>query len=137
MNTNTITRGARNRNPLNIRYNPANNWRGQLGQDSRGYCVFASMQYGIEAAARLLYVYHNRYNLTTIPLIISRWAPASENDVEAYIKTVCRITKFPRDKQLEFTAADFGPLLCAMARVESQLHLDAVAVDIALNKAIH
>lgn len=137
MENNQITRGARNRNPLNIRYNPANNWRGQMGHDSSGFCVFSSMQHGIEAAARLLYVYYTRYNLTTIPLIISRWAPASENDVEAYIKTVCRITKFPRDKQLDYTASDFGPLLCAMARVESQLFLDAVAVDIALNKAIH
>lgn len=132
----TTTRGERNNNPLNIRYNPRNQWRNQLTPDNKGFCRFATMQDGINAAARLLYVYYTRYNLNTIELIVSRWAPASENNVEAYIKTCTRLTAFKRNEVLPFTYLGIGILLQAMARVESQVRIQSGSVQLAIEKAI-
>ena len=42
-----------NNNPLNIRFNENNQWRGQTGQN-RGFCVFSSEAYGIRAGYKIL-----------------------------------------------------------------------------------
>ena len=84
------TLGGKNRNPLNIRYNPKNNWRGQISQNA-GLCVFSHEAYGFRAAYKLITSYiGNGYN--TIEKIITRWAPPSENDTEAYIKAVLKLS---------------------------------------------
>lgn len=72
-----------NNNPLNIRYNPMNDWIGQTG-DRRGFCTFSELAFGCRAALKLLRSYVSR-GYDTIPEIISRWAPASENNTKAYI----------------------------------------------------
>lgn len=118
------TRGARNNNPLNIRYNPSNFWLGQLNPDTSGFCRFKSLHYGIRAALKILYRYIIVYKLTTLELIVSKWAPACENDVEAYIKSVCRLTKFDRNMRIEWKRECIVPLVQAMARVESIMKID-------------
>lgn len=84
-------RGYRNNNPLNIRFSESNDWYGQIGRDkaSGGMCVFGNMRSGVRAAFRLLYAYQWRHNKRTVRDLISRWAPKSENNTEAYIKRVC------------------------------------------------
>lgn len=78
--------GIINNNPLNIRYSPMNVWKGQTGSN-KGFCVFTELKYGYRAALVLLSNYVKRGNVS-IQAIISRWAPASENDTAAYIR-VC------------------------------------------------
>lgn len=70
-------------NPFNIRFNKANNWRGQTGSEN-GFCVFSSEDYGIRAACKLLYRYITIYHLTKPRDIIARWAPACENNLDNY-----------------------------------------------------
>jgi len=82
------TLGAKNRNPLNIRYDPANKWLGQRGQN-KGFCVFTSMRLGYRAAFMLLRTYIKKHNCTSIREIINRWAPNNENDTASYIDYVC------------------------------------------------
>lgn len=78
--------GIVNRNPLNIRYSPMNTWRGQSGS-YKGFCVFNSLVFGYRAALVLLSNYIKRGHVS-ISAIVSRWAPATENDTKAYIRTV-------------------------------------------------
>ena len=76
------TRGMRNNNPGNLRAG-----FGQVGTDTGGYAVFPTREAGYNAAARQLVGYHNA-GLDTINAIVSKWAPASENDTQAYIASV-------------------------------------------------
>lgn len=78
--------GIVNNNPLNIRYSPMNNWKGQIGT-YKGFCRFDTMEHGFRAALVLLHNYVKRGN-DTIVSIIYRWAPATENDCEAYVDHV-------------------------------------------------
>lgn len=77
-----VTRGMRNNNPGNLRAG-----FGQVGTDSGGYAVFPSREAGYNAAARQLVGYHNA-GLDTINAIVSKWAPASENNTQAYVSSV-------------------------------------------------
>lgn len=78
--------GIINNNPLNIRYSPSTKWKGQAGAN-KGFCVFTDMIYGYRAAIVLLCNYQ-RKGYDTIRKIITRWAPPSENNTEAYISAV-------------------------------------------------
>jgi len=88
------TRGIRNKNPGNIRYNPANDWNGQTGQDSDGFVIFSDSRFGIRAMGKILDSYRGR-GVTSIREIISSWAPNSENDTESYISSVVQSMNAP------------------------------------------
>ena len=84
-----MTRGLRNNNPLNIRYSSQNMWRGQVSECERTdgeFCEFVTMEAGFRAAFKLIRRYIREYRLTTPSAIISRWAPRSENDTDAYVQ---------------------------------------------------
>lgn len=74
-------------NPANIRYNKKNNWLGQIGSDN-GFCEFATLYYGYRALVILLRNYINVYKLHSVSEIISRFAPACENNTRNYISYV-------------------------------------------------
>lgn len=80
--------GYRNLNPLNIRFNIMNHWKGQTGCN-KGFCTFDTIEHGFRAAFVLLLNYIKR-GYDTPTEIISRWAPATENDTKAYLSTVMR-----------------------------------------------
>jgi hypothetical protein len=82
-------RGIRNNNPGNIRYGDFARSAGAVGADSGGFAVFSDMQTGVEATAKLLRSYTAR-GFNTIRKIVSRWAPANENDTQAYIAAVAK-----------------------------------------------
>lgn len=87
-------RGIRNNNPGNIRRN-GDPWQGLAKeQTDREFFTFQSAVYGIRALARLLITYQDKYGLSTIETIITRWAPAVENNTKAYIQSVARHTGF-------------------------------------------
>lgn len=87
----SVARGIRNNNPGNIDYNPINNWHGQLKVDKTiepRFCRFDSPENGIRALGKLLQTYQSKYCLKTVKDIINRWAPATENNTNAYVKSV-------------------------------------------------
>lgn len=86
-----LPRGYRNNNPLNIRKS-ANAWKGKINpsQDS-AFEQFVSMQYGYRAALALMRTYIKKYGCDTIAKIITRWAPANENNTLGYIRSVVNI----------------------------------------------
>ncbi len=121
-----IARGLRNNNPLNIIKNKNQIWLGQtnLGGDTK-FCQFSSMQFGLRAALKLLRTYYTKHDCTTISRIIQRWAPETENNVMAYIRTVSRLTGInpttPLPPMKEETRTVWCDLVMAMASVECGL----------------
>ena len=89
-------RGIRNNNPGNIRHGSP--WQGLAPmQNDKEFCTFIKPEWGIRAIARLLITYQDKRlaadgsKIDTIQEIIERWAPASENNVSAYVSHVRRI----------------------------------------------
>lgn len=107
-------------NPLNIRYNVANEWIGQVGE-YRGFCMFKNVAYGFRAAYVLISNYIKR-DIRTIEEIISRWAPSNENDTENYINFVAEDCIIDRDKKLtNCSIHDYWTIIMiirAMAKIE-------------------
>lgn len=85
-----MPRGYRNNNPLNVRLSSRNNWNGKIYDNTDGtYEQFIDMAYGYRAALITLRNYISQ-GYATIDNIISRWAPAADNnDTNAYINNVC------------------------------------------------
>ncbi|MBF8765322.1 structural protein P5 [Pseudomonas putida] len=95
-------RGIRNNNPGNIDYNPRNAWQGQLGLEAGvakpRFARFDYPENGIRALGKLLLNYRGKDGMPGVgrpgidtPLeFISRWAPASENDTNAYAQAIAK-----------------------------------------------
>ena len=124
MNKKPIPRGIRNCNPLNIRI--GNVWLGEVPNPTDNeFEQFVSMFYGLRAGFILLRRYIRRYHLTTVPDIISRWAPGSENNTVKYIDTVCQLSGIAPDAQLDYGDEEtLVNLVDAMILVECGQHVD-------------
>ncbi|MBQ2362978.1 MAG: structural protein P5 [Bacteroidaceae bacterium] len=97
-------RGLRNNNPLNIRHS-ASKWQGARSeQTDKSFVQFTSMAYGYRAAWKVLESYwrhlHNKGMPFTPYNIIHRWAPPTENDTNAYVRTVCSISRLTSNEPL-------------------------------------
>lgn len=116
--SNKIPRGIRNNNPLNIRI--GNVWLGEVQKPTdKSFEQFISMEYGIRAGFIILRRYIRRYGKDTVAEIVSTWAPSSENNTEAYINTVCRLSNLTRDEKLRFEDKEkMVALVDAMIQVE-------------------
>ncbi|MGO0686845.1 structural protein P5 [Pseudomonas fulva] len=98
----TTPRGVRNNNPGNIDYNPRNAWQGQLGLEvgvaKPRFARFDHPENGIRALGKLLLNYRGKDGMPGVgrpgidtPLeFINRWAPASENDTNAYAQAIAK-----------------------------------------------
>jgi hypothetical protein len=79
------------------------------------------MEWGLRAAFCILRTYRDKHKANCIEDIITRWAPPSENDTDAYIKAVCKLTGFGGKERL--TEKDWPRLVAAMARQECGITL--------------
>ena len=82
-----LPRGLRNRNPGNIRRS-AVRYKGETESDDAAFKTFASTAWGYRAMFVLLHTYRVRHRIATLRGMIARWAPPSENDTGAYLRTV-------------------------------------------------
>jgi hypothetical protein len=123
-----IPRGIRNNNPLNIRV--GNNWKGEVANPSdHAFEQFTEMKWGVRAAFIVLRNYIQRHKCNTIRKIISRWAPANENNTQAYIATVSQRANLKPDEVISFdNTCQMIALLLAMCYVENgqEISLDDV-----------
>ncbi|WP_019603226.1 structural protein [Teredinibacter turnerae] len=114
---NKMSRGIRNKNPLNIE-RTGDQWLGMAqdqSSDSR-FVVFDHEVYGIRAAARIIKNYGLR-GIDTIQEIISTWAPESENDTANYVAIVVEKTGIPPLRPI--SDEEIPALLAAMIVVEN------------------
>jgi hypothetical protein len=112
-------RGIRNHNPGNIeRGDP---WQGLAEkQTDPRFCVFRAPKWGIRALARVLITYQDKHGLRTVRDIISRWAPAPENNVAAYVDSVCERSELSEMEPLNLHDwRDMRPLVEAMIHHEN------------------
>lgn len=83
-------RGIRNNNPGNIRHGSAK-WQGMAAQQTdANFVQFVSPEYGIRALSILIGNYYTKNGLNTVRKIISRYAPNTENNTEAYAQAVAK-----------------------------------------------
>lgn len=101
-----LPRGIRNNNPLNIR--KGNNWKGERErQTDTAFEEFESMQMGLRAGFIILRNYQRtslapKMRANTIRKIITRWAPASENNTQAYIDIVAKRSGLNPDELIAY-----------------------------------
>ncbi len=129
--TKPIPRGIRNCNPLNIRI--GNTWLGERDNpDDTEFEQFVNITYGLRAGFVILRRYIRRYHLNTVQLIISRWAPRSENDTNSYISTVCSLTGLQPDQPINYADQDaMVKLVSAMCLVECGRPVDGTLINVA------
>lgn len=121
MNTKkTMSRGLRNRNPGNIRRSGVR-YKGECARSTDGeFRQFESVEWGYRAMFVLLHTYSRRHGCRTLRDMISRYAPPSENDTEAYIRRVADISRVGPDAAID--TLDCGTMIvvvAAMSEVEN------------------
>jgi len=96
-------RGIRNNNPGNINYGEFARSQGSTGAEAAGrFAVFQTAQDGLNALGALLRSYAAR-GIDTIRSIISKYAPAGENNTEGYIANVAKRLGFGSDAHLNLS----------------------------------
>lgn len=120
-------RGIRNNNPGNIRH--GDSWQGLAPQQpDSAFCTFIAPEYGIRAMGKILLNYERRYGLNTVRGIISRWAPAVENNTEAYVQHVATTLGVAPDEPFD-VAGRLTVLVTAIIRHENGMNpYDAATV---------
>ena len=133
-----MTRGIRNNNPLNIRHS-ADRWQGaRIMQTDPDYVQYKDIKWGFRAAWKILDTYcltfkkeGKAYNVKNI---IGRWAPPTENDTDAYVRAVVKLSglggneNMPRPKHYwNFEEVDkLVRLIRAMVCVENGIKWEKV-----------
>ncbi|MES2367620.1 MAG: hypothetical protein V4563_17220 [Pseudomonadota bacterium] len=115
----SLPRGIRNNNPGNIKYNAANNWQGQTGKDSGGFCIFDTPANGLRAVGKLLRTYiGNGYN--TIGKITQRYSPDANGLSGAYGAAVAKYTGIGTNVVLSSSdTASLAKIINAIVAVEN------------------
>lgn len=103
-----LTRGYRNNNPGNIRLTFDSTgkktlWNGEIEGKDKDFKTFKSIEYGYRAMFITLRSYISK-KYDTIEEIITRYAPSSENNTEAYINSVVNYTGLPRTELIDTEA---------------------------------
>lgn len=129
MKKETLPRGLRNNNPLNIRIN-TDKFVGEVQPSKdKAFKQFDTMAHGYRAAFRILKNYINNYKCDTIRKIISRWAPATENDTLAYVMTVSSRAGISPDEPISADNREMMVrIVAAMSYVENGVEADRVEV---------
>lgn len=68
-----------------------------------GFQQFDTPEAGIKAIDDQLRIYGSKHKIKTLREVISRWAPPSENDTEAYIKNVSQRTGLKPDEEIDLS----------------------------------
>ena len=114
-----LPRGLRNNNPGNIRRN-SDVFQGEVNPSrDKEFKQFKSMAHGYRAVFKILSNYYNKYRLTTIRKMISRWAPENENNTSAYVSLVCSYSGIGPDDPLSFDREQMIRIVAGMSRVEN------------------
>lgn len=115
----TGIRAQRNNNPGNIE--AGDHWQGLMPHNQMTpeqaaeprFAVFSTPKWGFRALGVILLNYVRVHHFHTIREIISRWAPAAENQTEAYIQAVAGSVGLSADTAADFSKPD---LLAATAK---------------------
>lgn len=131
MAASVITRGIRNNNPLNIRISKSR-WIGKIyPSNDQDFEQFELMEYGIRAGMIVLRTYINKYHLTDVDSIISRFAPECENNLHSYTRYIKHHLEhygFSDFGNIVFGSDKFKRIVQAMLMFESRLDYPVDAI---------
>lgn len=82
-------RGLRNNNPGNLR-KTGRPWEGETMGEDPSFSSFKTPEAGIRALGKNLLAYQDSHGINTVEGIVSRWAPATENDTASYVNSVAK-----------------------------------------------
>jgi len=128
-----MTRGYRNNNPGNIRLTYRDGkkyyWKGEIDGTDTSFKTFKNIAYGYRAIFALLKEYIGKgYN--TIEKIISRYAPSSENNTNAYVTTVTKRVGITKDTKIGASdLVTLTKLVSAISFVENGLPANEVDIE--------
>ena len=108
-------------NIFNIRKGSGTKWKGETGA-TNGFVEFETREHGIRAWIVLMHNYRVKHRCATVRAIITRYAPPSENNTQAYIK-YCRERVYKSEITWLNTTADYVRLGIAMAKMETGTEL--------------
>lgn len=130
-----VPRGIRNNNPLNIRI--GNTWLGERANPTdQDFEEFVTLEYGLRAAFIILRRYIRRYHKNTVPMIVSTWAPNTENNTQRYIDIVCEKMGIPPERRIDYEdSVTMCQLVAAMAFVECGQPIDYKKIEKAYSMA--
>ncbi|WP_455630522.1 structural protein P5 [Parabacteroides sp.] len=124
MRNNSLPRGLRNNNPLNIRRN-SDVFQGEVNPSrDKEFKQFKTKAHGYRAGFKILSNYYRIYNLTTIRKMISRWAPENENNTSAYVSLVSSYSGIGPDDPISFDREQMIRIVAGMSRVENGREAD-------------
>lgn len=114
--------GVRLNNPGNVK-STNETWFGQTRlQDNKEYVRFVTPQAGIRAIMKILQTYQNEHDLLTIRQIITRWAPPSENNTQAYVDDVSIRMSIPDNYFIDLSKIEMLMTLAECIVVHEQGH---------------
>lgn len=126
-------RGIRNNNPGNIRNSETNDWKGEVAKVDKkdtAFEEFETMPEGVRAMMKLLQKYQRSYGLRSIRELVERWAPRSENNTAAYVRTVCKKMQIPESCPVDLTdKGTLCALVAAMCYVENGIRIDRADIE--------
>ena len=104
-----LPRSVRANNPGNLRIGQP--WQGLMPRErmtpeqkaETEFCVFADAAHGFRALATLLRTYQTKYGLDTPAQIITRFAPSSENNTQAYINAFAKGVASEPDAKIDLS----------------------------------
>lgn len=127
--------GLSNNNPGNLRSTFGIPWMGQNGSVN-DFCTFTDCSYGLRAMAVDLSNKISSDGLNTITEIITKYAPPSENDTQAYIDNVSTYTGWGADDPIDLTTANLANLMRAQINVEQGTGFSAMISDADIQQGI-
>ena len=118
-------RGIRNNNPGNLR-RTGDRWQGlRPVQDDPDFFQFEAPEWGYRALIKTLQNYRCLHGLQSVKEMITRWAPPTENDTAAYVRSVCREMQVPSTCVPD---VDDKGTMCALAAAISEVENGVPAV---------
>lgn len=90
-----LPRGIRNKNPGNLRHAVTSHCKSSLLDK---FAVFETSGDGLANLALLCWQFYFQHSLRTPFAFVSRYAPASENDVTLYVGIVCKYLRIDPSK---------------------------------------
>ena len=119
------TLAYRNRNPCNVKHLGRQKWRGEIGRDRLGHCIFSDIQYGLRAAVLTLRSYQTRHGIKTLDGIIDRFCGGNPDYVaflsrklglrhDEEFKIIPRIPELVRWMSVYESGREVAPSMIAM-----------------------
>ena len=111
-------------NPLNLRYNASNRWKGLTG-NHKGFCEFESLDWCIRAVGHVIMWSYRKRGVCTYRQIINTYCPFGDgsNDPDLYLRYVVKTLQCDPDTEPK-NFYDYARLMVRMAYIESCFVLD-------------